>query len=186
LIHRLKTQGHANREIARRVGVSEMAVRKLLRRMGWKELGSEQTKPALEQAPAANPNLLAFCSPDQARSSTSQDRDPTDRRGDRLLAYLGLLDDAPPLFGSGASIPRAGVLLVLPALVQSGNFACAGQIYGSLGPAFYGLRTSLLTPLDQNDLPRLAVATALRHSGGVLMQKADIFAPAYVRCCGIC
>jgi len=31
LIHRLKTEGHANREIARRVGVSEMAVRKLLR-----------------------------------------------------------------------------------------------------------------------------------------------------------
>ena len=147
LIHRLKTQGHANREIARRVGVSEMAVRKLLRRMGWKELGSEQTKLALEQAPAANPNLSAFCSPDQARPSTSQDQDPTDRRGDRLLAYLGLLDDAPPLFGSGASIPRAGVLLVLPALVQSGIFACAGQIYGSLGPAFYGLRTSLLTLL---------------------------------------
>jgi transposase len=147
LIHRLKTQGHANREIARRVGVSEMAVRKLLRRMGWKELGSEQTKLALEQAPAANSNLTAFCSPDQARPSTSQDQDPTDRRGDRLLAYLGLLDDAPPLFGSGASIPRAGVLLILPALVQSGIFACAGQIYGSFGPAFYGLRTSLLTLL---------------------------------------
>jgi transposase len=147
LIHRLKTQGHANREIARRVGVSEMAVRKLLRRMGWKELGSEQTKLVLEQAPAANPNLSAFCSPDHASPSTSQDQDPTDRRGDRLLACLGLLDDAPPIFGSGASIPRAGVLLVLPALVQSGIFACAGQIYGSLGPAFYGLRTSLLTLL---------------------------------------
>jgi hypothetical protein len=84
-----------------------MAVRKLLRRMGWKELGSEQTELALEQAPAANPNLSAFCSPDQASPSTSQDQDPTDRRGDRLLAYLGLLDDAPPLFGSGASIPPA-------------------------------------------------------------------------------
>lgn len=147
LIHRLKTEGHANREIARRVGVSEMAVRKLLRRMGWKELGAEQTNLELPQAAVANPNLSAFCSPDQASPSPSQDQDPTDRRGDRLLAYLGLLDDAPPLFGSGASIPRAGVLLVLPALVQSGIFECAGQIYGSLGPAFYGLRTSLLTLL---------------------------------------
>src|ERR1035438_9148534 len=36
---------------------------------------------------------------------------------------------------------------VLPALVQGGIFECAGQIYGSLGPAFYGLRTSLLTLL---------------------------------------
>ena len=37
LIERLKGQGQSNREIARRVGVSEMAIRKSLRRMGWKE-----------------------------------------------------------------------------------------------------------------------------------------------------
>jgi hypothetical protein len=39
------------------------------------------------------------------------------------------------------------VLLALPALVASGVFECAQPIYGSLGPAFYGLRTSLLTLL---------------------------------------
>jgi hypothetical protein len=64
-----------------------------------------------------------------------------------LLAYLGLLDDAPPLFGSAAAVPRAGVLFSLPVLVASGVFECAQKIYGSLGPAFYGLRTSLLTLL---------------------------------------
>jgi hypothetical protein len=37
--------------------------------------------------------------------------------------------------------------LALPALVQSGIFECAKNIYGSIGPAFYGLRTSLLTLL---------------------------------------
>ena len=36
LIHRLKSLGHSNREMARRLGVSEMAIRKLLRRLGWK------------------------------------------------------------------------------------------------------------------------------------------------------
>ena len=48
---------------------------------------------------------------------------------------------------SAIAVPRAGVLLALPALVSSGVFACAQQTYGSLGPAFYGLRTSLLTLL---------------------------------------
>jgi hypothetical protein len=57
------------------------------------------------------------------------------------------LDEAAPLFGSRTAVPRAGVLLAVPALVQSGIFECAQKIYGSLGPAFYGLRTSLLTLL---------------------------------------
>ncbi|NUN92449.1 MAG: transposase [Verrucomicrobiae bacterium] len=78
---------------------------------------------------------------------TTLDTDPSDRRWDRLLASLGLLDDAAPLFGSAASVPRAGVLLALPSLIQSGVFECAQQTYGSLGPAFYGLRTTLLTLL---------------------------------------
>ena len=63
------------------------------------------------------------------------------------MAYLGLLDDAAPLFGSRPSVARAGVLLALPPLMHSGVFECAQTIYGSLGPAFYGLRTSLLTLL---------------------------------------
>jgi len=37
--------------------------------------------------------------------------------------------------------------LALPVLVASGLFECAQKIYGGLGPAFYGLRTSLLTLL---------------------------------------
>jgi len=51
------------------------------------------------------------------------------------------------LFGSATAVPRAGVLLALPVLVVSGVFECAAKIYGRLGPAFYGLRTSLLTLL---------------------------------------
>lgn len=60
------------------------------------------------------------------------------------MARLGLLEDAPPLFGSMAALPRAGVLLAIPALVQSGIFECARKVYGSLGPAFFGLRTTVL------------------------------------------
>jgi hypothetical protein len=63
---------------------------------------------------------------------------------DRLLAAMGLLDDALPVFAPTRSLPRAGVLLAIPALVASGLLATAEKIYGSLGPAFYGLRTTLV------------------------------------------
>ena len=45
--------------------------------------------------------------------------------GDRLLAYLGLINDLAPLFASGARLPCAGVLLALPPIVQSGVLDCA-------------------------------------------------------------
>ena len=168
LVEQLKSQGHSQREIARRIGVSEKSVRKLLRRLGWKPAAVLQSELALEAAPvavpspsasvapsalppsaggaqSANPNLSAFSS--ATSPARSVDTDPADRRGDRLLACLGLLDDAAPLFESGTGLPRAGVLLALPALIAGGVFECAHQIYGSLGPSFYGLRTSLLTML---------------------------------------
>ena len=169
-VQRLKAQGHSHCEIARRLGVSEMAIRKLLRRMGWKEsvpepnllplVGGQASNPKLSAfaaaatssstvipAPMADSKLSAFGSTAKASAAVSQDTDPSDRCADRLLARLGLLEDAPPLFGCATAVPRAGVLLALPVLVSSGVFACAQKIYGSLGPAFYGLRTSLLTLL---------------------------------------
>ena len=147
LIHRLKAGGQANREMARRLGVSEMAIRKVLHRLGWNEPQPQQDLLPLEEVRSANPNLSAFCSIAEEACATSHDTDPSDRGADRLLARLGLLEDAPPLFGSALAVPRAGVLLALPVLVDSGVLDCAQEIYGSLGPAFYGLRTSLLTLL---------------------------------------
>lgn len=146
LVQRLKARGVGQREIARRIGVSEKAIRKLLQRLGWKATPPAQSQLRLEAAPSADPNLSAFCATAE-NGVLSHDTDPRDRCADRLLARLGLLEDAPPLFGSATAVPRAGVLLALPVLAASGVFACAQTIYGSLGPAFYGLRTSLLTLL---------------------------------------
>ena len=146
-VQQLRAAGNSHRQIARLMGVSATAIRKLLRRSGWKEPAPIQPELALGSAEPGNPNLSAFCSPTKEAAPTSHDTDPTNRGGDRLLARLGLLEDAPPLFGSAAAVPRAGVLLALPVLVVSGVFECAQKIYGNLGPAFYGLRTSLLTLL---------------------------------------
>jgi transposase len=146
LVQRLKADGVDQREIARRIGVSEKAIRKLLRRLGWKATPPVQRQLPLETVPTADPNLSAVCATEE-NSVPSQDTDPNHRCADRLLARLGLLEDAPPLFGSATAVPRAGVLLALPLVVSSGVLACAQKIYGSLGPAFYGLRNSLLTLL---------------------------------------
>jgi hypothetical protein len=153
-VERLKSEGHSNREIARRLGLWEGAVRKRLRRAGWMDSIPEQKRLLLEEPPVPSepvteagcvPNLSAFCVEEDV--PLSMDRDPTDRRMDRLLACLGGLEDAAPLFGSAAAVPRAGVLLAVAALIQTGVFECARDIYGTLGPAFYGLRTSLMTML---------------------------------------
>jgi len=147
-IERLKSQGHANREIARRLGITEVAVRKLLRRLGWKAPVVTQADLPLPATSSANPNLSAFSvAIPESSPPSSLDINPRDRRGDRLMARLGLLDDAAPLFGTSLNAPRAGVLLAVAALVHSGIFNCAQTIYGSLGPAFFGLRTTLLTLL---------------------------------------
>ena len=167
-IQHLKAQGCSHYEIARRLGVSVRAVRKTLRRLGWKPVALAQTELPLALPSAAHPkqppvqvhsssdltasggdpNLSAFSTLGAQNSPPrSLDTDPTDRCADRLLARLGLLEDAPPLFGSATRVPRAGALLALPVLGASGLFECAQKIYGSLGPAFYGLRTSLLTLL---------------------------------------
>jgi transposase len=166
-IQHLKAQGCSHHEIARQLGVSVRAIRKTLRRLGWKpeplaqvelplglpSAAATKATPALPSSSRGSPrsgedpNLSAFPATAESPPARSLDTDPSNRRGDRLLAYLGLLDDAAPLFGSGSAVPWAGVLLALPALVQSGIFECAKKIYGSIGPAFYGLRTSLLTLL---------------------------------------
>jgi transposase len=167
LVQQLKGQGYSQREIARRIGVGENAVRKLLRRLGWKVQPPVQTEwsfaeettahpnlsgsvfvatspPSPASMQTAHPNLSTFSTIEKEPPQISHDTDPSDRSADRLLARLGLLEDAPPLFGSAAAVPRAGVLLALPVLIASGVLECAQKIYGSLGPSFYGLRTSLL------------------------------------------
>jgi DNA-binding CsgD family transcriptional regulator len=163
-ILRLKTKGMSNRWIAGRLGLSETAVRKSLGRLGWKS--DPDPEPALPFLPQADsqakratvtvsklmeiPPSAAEPPPRQRAqfptdsAAKSLDANPLDRSMDRLLAAMGLLNDALPLFAATRSLPRAGVLLAIPTLVASGLLSTAEKIYGSLGPAFYGLRTTLV------------------------------------------
>jgi hypothetical protein len=72
------------------------------------------------------------------------DTDPSNRSIDRELAVAGLLDDAAPLFGDAEGIRDVGALLAIPVLTQQGVFYEALQVFDGIGPAFYGLRTTIM------------------------------------------
>ena len=175
-IETLKSKGMSNRAIAHQLGVRENAIRKLVGPSKPAE-SAQLTLPAIpsaaEELAAARVPSTTRNSEDGDRAARSVeekgedgrratapeaanddepvpmslDRDATDRTLDRQLAYLGLLDDAAPLFREGSSVPGLGVLLALPCLVESGLFRICRKLYGDIGPAFYGLRTTLLTLL---------------------------------------
>ena len=172
LIERLKAQGLSNCEIARRMGVTENAVRKQVGPAGPEPasqaplpLGpsADPATPAPSPpAPEPSPAAGASATPDEVGPRGSSRRaapppaepgptsfatDPANRTLDRLLACCGVLDDAVPVFGDAQAVLGAGVLFAVPALVASGIFHVARTVYGEIGPAFYGLRTTLLVLL---------------------------------------
>jgi hypothetical protein len=170
-IDMLKSQGMSNRTIAHRLGVSEKAIRKLVGSSRHAESAqivfAEITAAAVEKprtTPAPSAQMTGNAMPlaeDRADGGDpitapaddgepvpmSLDCDASDRTFDRQLAHLGLLDDAAPLFREGSSVPGTGALLAVPCLVESGLFRISRKLYGEIGPAFYGLRTTLLTLL---------------------------------------
>ena len=184
IIEGLQAEGMSNREIARRMGVTEKAIRQAVgpseRRaqqrllpldtpentggtaspmsmvtVAAEPLEHTSPSPMGPALPLVSPQEKAPppASPDQAVSAEpepvamSLDSDPANRVWDRLLACFGLLDDAVPVFGNGKAVPGAAVLGAVPVLVANGVFRIAHKVYGEIGPAFYGLRTMLLTLL---------------------------------------
>jgi transposase len=174
-IEMLKSQGMSNRAIGHRLGVSEKAIRKLVgpskpaenAPLAFAEIttaaagtppasGVPSAKSTGDDADRVTPSAedragdhdpITAPAEDSEPVRMSIDRDASDRTFDRQLAYLGLLDDAAPLFREGSSVPGVGVLFALPCLVESGLFRISRKLYGEIGPAFYGLRTTVLTLL---------------------------------------
>ena len=157
IIEQLKARGVSNREIARRLGLTENAIRE---QVGPSEpRAAQQDLPMASSSPSAEPSTAA---PPQAQQDStapmepaatadeapgavlpdvplgeepepvqrSLDVDPGNRVWDRLLASFGCLDDAAPLFADEKAVPGAGVLCSLPALCPSGIFRLAHKLYG--------------------------------------------------------
>jgi hypothetical protein len=155
----LKTQGASNRGIAEKLGVDERVVRRALRRLDWRASPDAPLPfpPQAHATPGADtidPSRVVSPPPVIRSEPTAEaiadavpvslDIDPLHRSMDRLLAAMGQLDDAAPLFATTGALPGAGALLAVPALVASGLLSVARKLYGTIGPAFYGLRTTLV------------------------------------------
>jgi transposase len=136
-IEMLKSQGMSNRAIAHRLGVSEKAIRKLVgpsksadsaqlafagmttAAMGHRPaVGLPSAKSTGDDADRGMPSAKDSSDDDDPITAPaddgepvpmSLDRDASDRTFDRQLAYLGLLDDAAPLFREGSSVERTGM-----------------------------------------------------------------------------
>jgi transposase len=171
-IRKWHAENKSGREMARRLKVSPGAVQNALKRLGLParprggtplplfsgEVGGgepEEGDPDGEpepEAPSPAPPAETEREPSPtlepvAGQQPSYDVDPRHRALDRLLATQGKLLDAEPVFWPARRLPRAGVLLAVPMLVSSGLLDEAAALYGDLGPAFYGLRTTLMTLL---------------------------------------
>ncbi|MCP3984408.1 MAG: helix-turn-helix domain-containing protein [bacterium] len=155
-------EGVAGREMARRLRVAPGTVQRQLERLGLRarvpRTGRQQAlalpdsgleeddDPGEPEAASPQPATPVGASlpPPVLNGQRTLDTDPLDRQVDRMLALRGKLLDATPFFAPGTSLPRLGVLLALPMIVATGLLPEAKAVYGHIGPAFYGLRTSLL------------------------------------------
>lgn len=168
LIEKLKQEGMSNREVARRLGVTEKAIRKQVgsaersfqqQRLPMVDVDvtvaaqsssaviAESTPTPIQLQDTEKVTTRVVAEPVSETAATCLDVDPTNRALDRLLACFGMLYDAQPVFGDATAVPGAGVLFALPALTASGIFRAAHKLYGDIGPSFYGLRTTLTTLL---------------------------------------
>jgi transposase len=136
----LHEEGRSGREIARRAGVSEGSVRRVLAARAPTGAADDEgdSTGADEHGRDAEPSA------DEPLELLSR---PAPRRGERQAARAGLLAGAVPAVCQGGQLPTAGSLLVLPALAATGLLETAEEVFADQAelPAFYDLRALLLT-----------------------------------------
>ncbi len=152
-IKRYFLEGMTYREISRACSCSPGHVGDVVNRLGLKEDRAQtdlpMAPPTAPAPPPATPQPTPPATPPAApvvveAIMASIDSDPFYRVADRALAHAGLLQDAPPLFAPGSDLPWVGALLAVPGIVASGLIEEGQRFYPHFGPAFYGIRTTLL------------------------------------------
>ena len=164
-IRRYFNEGMTYREIARAATCSFAHVGDVVRRLG---LNNPTEQAALPMIPEASETLSAELpsqdapieddQPEVARDPemvptespaipVTWDTDPSYRTVDRSLAHAGRLHDAAPFFADGNDLPCVGALLAVPGIVQSGLIEEGTRLYPNFGPAFYGIRTTLMSSI---------------------------------------
>jgi hypothetical protein len=102
------------------------------------DAASSDTAQKTAAAESASPEVLGDL-------NGAQRGDPLDRTMDRLMARLGLLEDAAPLFVEGQRIEFAGVLLACATSEMQRYLDVVKKAYQSFGASFYGIRGTFLT-----------------------------------------
>jgi len=113
--------------------------------------------------------------------AVSADRAPADCWLEHLLAKLGLLDDAAPLFRDGGHVPRAGVLLALPAIAAG---SCTPRVRSTArsGRRSTALRTTIVA-LAFLALLRPESDVVELHAGAIAVREVGrALGPADARC----
>jgi len=93
-----------------------------------------------------------------------------DRSGDRLLARMGKLSDAEPLFAPGDMLPFAGLFIAFVVLAGDPLLKVGLKVIPTFGAAFYGVRTTLMTLISMA-LLRLKRPEDLRRDNPVALGR---------------
>jgi len=128
-------QGRSQSDAARKVGVSETAIRHAIK---TGRLHRRQ-RPRQRRA-ALSPGERAERDATQARGAGTAVK----RLAERGLACQGKLAEAAPHFEPVEGVANAGVLLALPAILGEGLLRHAERVYAPLKAGFYGLHSILL------------------------------------------
>lgn len=106
--------------------------------------GPERVRKPVE-APEAAPTRTESPSARAAEDQACEAGVAVKRTLDRAMASTGRLAEARAEFEFAESVPNAGVLLALPALLGQGLIEVGEKTYGTLRNGFFGLRSVLLT-----------------------------------------
>ncbi len=143
-ILKLKSQGMANTRIAKRLGLSDMTVGRLLRRKGWIEAkASPWLLPGVEAAsPAGQERVIEDVAVDLPRE-VQEAVEP--RVMDHALAAVRAIQQADPELVSGRDLRCLGALAAIPLLTETGLLEVAERADGRVRNGFYGLTGTMLT-----------------------------------------